>query len=138
MNRFARKYRIEIITVIVVVIGAIVVLDLTSIVTTANRIMVLVFGRLTPAAAIGLVLIVGTIVFIGWRLRVRFLRSSLWRISVCPRCGSPIQRVRRTWLDRVVSALVLPHARRYRCSNPACGWEGLRYSRRHDDRQASE
>jgi hypothetical protein len=132
MKRFTRKYRIEIIAVIVVVIGAILVLDLSPILTTANRIVVLVFGRLTPAAAIGLVLLVGALVFIGWRLRVRFLRSPVWRVSECPRCGSPIHRVRRTWLDRVASTLVLPHARRYRCSNSDCGWEGLRHSRRTD------
>ncbi len=135
MNRFTQKYRPEIVAVIVMIVGAILVLDLSPIVATVNRIVVLVFGRLTPTAAIGLELIVGAMAFIGWRLRVRFVRSPMWRASVCPRCGSPIHRVHRTWLDRVVSASVLLHARRYCCSNPRCRWEGLRHSRRQDDRQ---
>ncbi len=135
MNRFTQKFRAEIIAVVVIIVGAILVLDLSPIVATANRIVALVLGRLTPTAAIGLALIIGAMAFIGWRLRVRFLLSPMWRASVCPRCSSPIHRVHRTWLDRVVSASVLLHARRYRCSNPSCRWEGLRHGRRQDDRQ---
>jgi len=41
---------------------------------------------------------------------------------LCPRCGSPLIRVRRHFADRLLS-LFRP-VRRYRCHKPACLWEG--------------
>ena len=126
------KFRIEIIAVIVVVVGAILLFDLTPIARTVDRIVVSIFGRLTPAAVIGPALIAGAGLFIGRRLRVRFLRSTYWHVSVCPRCGGPLHRVHRSWLDRITTNTLLPRARRYRCSNADCRWEGLRRSQRRD------
>jgi hypothetical protein len=40
----------------------------------------------------------------------------------CPRCRSVAYRVRRRWIDRLTS-LFRP-ARRYRCQEFRCGWEG--------------
>ncbi len=43
---------------------------------------------------------------------------------LCPRCGQPVRRTHRRFLDRVAS-LVVP-LRRFKCRN--CGWNGLRIS----------
>jgi len=40
----------------------------------------------------------------------------------CPRCGDDAVRVPRRFVDRVISLFGQVH--RYRCDNPACGWEG--------------
>jgi hypothetical protein len=42
--------------------------------------------------------------------------------AACPRCGGTVQRIRRRWIDRVLS--VFARLRRYRCHSPLCGWEG--------------
>jgi hypothetical protein len=41
----------------------------------------------------------------------------------CPGCGGPLERVHRHPLDRFLSAFRSLH--RYRCCDPACGWEGV-------------
>lgn len=41
----------------------------------------------------------------------------------CPACGSVLEREHRHMLDRWVSLFQTVH--RYRCTNPACDWEGL-------------
>lgn len=40
----------------------------------------------------------------------------------CPVCGSPIKRIHRRPIDRLLSLFFPFH--RYRCHNSACGWEG--------------
>lgn len=40
----------------------------------------------------------------------------------CPRCGSPLMRVHRRSVDRVLS--VIWKVERYRCYNFQCQWEG--------------
>lgn len=45
----------------------------------------------------------------------------------CPRCGGELHRVHRIPADKLLSRIV--HVHRYRCTNPRCGWQGLR--RRH-------
>lgn len=40
----------------------------------------------------------------------------------CPRCQAVAYRVRRRWIDRLIS-LFRP-VRRYRCQEFRCGWEG--------------
>ena len=50
---------------------------------------------------------------------------------VCPRCNGPVYRVRRRFVDRLIS-LVVP-VRRYHCHSmdPMCDWEGnLRVKKR--------
>ncbi|MDE2371113.1 MAG: hypothetical protein KGN16_19240 [Burkholderiales bacterium] len=41
----------------------------------------------------------------------------------CPSCGLPLKRLHRHPLDRWISVFRSVH--RYRCSDPACGWEGV-------------
>ncbi len=135
MRKGEHNYRVELIAAIVVVVGLLLLLDWTPIMTMVDQVIVAIARQLTTAMLIGLVLIVGASVFIGWRIRVRFLRSPYWRATMCPRCGNPIHRVHRNLLDKVVGKLFLPHARRYRCEKPECGWTGLRHSRRHHTAQ---
>jgi hypothetical protein len=42
----------------------------------------------------------------------------------CPRCGCALRRIRRRWIDRVISRFVLVW--RYACLTPGCYWVGNR------------
>jgi hypothetical protein len=42
---------------------------------------------------------------------------------VCPECRGHLQRVSRSFLDRLLGLLV--RSRRYRCVQAGCGWGGL-------------
>jgi hypothetical protein len=42
---------------------------------------------------------------------------------VCPECRGHLQRVSRSFLDRLIGLVV--SSRRYRCVHPGCGWAGL-------------
>jgi len=77
----------------------------------------------------GIAILAGGIVLL--RIRYRFRKSHRWVGDDCPICGTPMVRIHRTPLDRVISRLLLPHARRYLCKNPDCRWSGLRYGRPH-------
>ena len=41
---------------------------------------------------------------------------------LCPVCGGPTRRIRRTPIDRVVS--VIFKVWRFRCASAVCSWEG--------------
>ena len=48
-------------------------------------------------------------------------------IPVCPECHSGLNRVRRRFIDRLLSLVYPVH--RYRCRSFDCNWEGnLRYT----------
>jgi len=136
MSKGTRNYRVEFIALGVLVVGVVLLLDWTPVITLVDGVIVGMAQRLTPIMLIGLGLVIGAGTFIGWRGRVRFLSSPHWRATACPRCGSPIHRVHRNVVDKAVSKLFLPHARRYRCEKPECGWTGLRHSRRHGTRES--
>jgi hypothetical protein len=135
MSKSKRTYRVEFIALGVLVVGMVLLLDWTPIVTVVDRVIVGVAQQLTLPTLIGIVLVAGAGAFIGWRGRVRFLSSPYWRATTCPRCDSPIHRVHRSLLDKAAGKVFLPHARRYRCEKPNCGWTGLRHSRRHGNEQ---
>jgi len=40
----------------------------------------------------------------------------------CPRCYGSVMRVRRRYIDRLISVVVPVH--RYHCISPSCGWTG--------------
>lgn len=82
---------------------------------------------LSDMTGIILLILAGGVVL--WRARVRFLNSAAWKATTCPRCGLPVVRARRNTTDRLVGGFILPHSRRYRCSNKQCGWSGLRHHR---------
>jgi len=87
---------------------------------------------------IGWVMILLAGVFLYSRIRYRYRRNPNLSATVCPKCESPIKRTHRSWFDRLLSKSIKPHARRYQCTNPECGWSGLRHQRyrleqRHTD-----
>lgn len=131
MSKSKHTYRIELIALGVLALGAVLLIDWAPVVAVIDRVIVGVAQQLTLSMLIGAVLMVGAGSFIGWRARARFLSSPYWRASACPRCGGPIHRVHRGLLDKAASKVFLPHARRYRCEKPECNWTGLRHSRRH-------
>ncbi|MGC8763478.1 MAG: hypothetical protein ACP5VN_07590 [Acidobacteriota bacterium] len=47
----------------------------------------------------------------------------LWPERPGPRCGAPLRRVRRSTAERL-AGLWVP-SQKFRCTAPACGWEGL-------------
>jgi hypothetical protein len=52
-------------------------------------------------------------------------RSKIQPGEVCPKCGGDkFHRVRRHTADRILGIGL--SARRYRCANSNCGWEGVR------------
>ena len=78
---------------------------------------------------VGLLVIFFVMAFLLWRVRGRFEKSNRWMADVCPRCGSGLHRIHRTSFDHFLSQTLLPDARRYRCANYECVWEGLRRRR---------
>jgi hypothetical protein len=69
--------------------------------------------------------------YLIWRIRYRFTHTESLQATVCPRCGGELHRIHRSWLDRFLSATLLPTARRYQCANKDCRWEGLRRRKHH-------
>ena len=55
---------------------------------------------------------------------------------ICPRCGGELERVRRRFVDRVIS--VLWAVRRYRCRNVLCVWEGNLHQKRGEQKHGAE
>jgi hypothetical protein len=71
------------------------------------------------------------IVAVGLILMTFLLRKRLrWTADTCPKCGAEINRAHRRKVDYAVGILV-PHLRRYSCSNPACHWRGNLWGRPH-------
>lgn len=83
----------------------------------------------SPIQILAWAVIIGAITWLVRRIRYRFRHSLHFAATVCPVCESPIRRTHRSMLDRLLSKTILPEARRYSCSNPQCGWSGLRHHR---------
>lgn len=145
MRRDIGNYRLEIIVatlallgVVLVVVGASLqdtlvngaqnlVSDSTSAVQTFGQRLDGFLASRSAFDLIGIVLIVGAVIFLLWRVRYRVVHSTRWTAKACPACGGELTRVPRHALDRI-AAVFLP-VRRYACNNPTCGWQGLRISR---------
>ncbi len=91
-------------------------------------------SRHTTSDLIGMALIAGALIFIGWRTRYHFLHSDRFTKHACPRCGGPIVRVHRTSFDRLMGRVLFLPLFRFRCRNRACGWSGRRYGEHHRHR----
>ncbi len=83
-----------------------------------------------------LVLMVGTI--LAWRACRRFTRSERYLGDQCPKCGSPLKRVRRVRRDRLLSKILLIPLHRYCCADSVCGWIGLKKPGRHQKNREEE
>lgn len=75
---------------------------------------------LSLIAKVGAALLI--LILILWRLFWRFRTIESFTSTVCPRCGYPLSRIKRTNWQRKVSR-VLP-LRRFHCKK--CRWTGVR------------
>ena len=121
----------ELIALVIVVSGIFLLSDFRPILAALRSGFSVVADRGSAAFWLGLILIGGGLLFLGYRLRVRFLRSAYWHATTCPRCGSSLHMIHRRWYDRFFGRVFLPHARRYRCANATCRWTGLRHVIHH-------
>lgn len=142
-----RKYRFELIWLIVVGLGLFLLFERMSIReslsawfnATAARLLGglqqldgnldVLIERVSFSDVFGVLLIAGAVVAILLRLRWRLLSDPKLTTAACPKCGGPVHRVHRTTSDHLISAFV--PVRRYRCSNDACRWRGLRVGKHH-------
>ena len=150
MKKFIKEYWIELIAVLIASLGIYVLIFKPRVAINVqyliswldglfNHVKILVTLYLTQHILdlFSVLFVFLGIVFIIWRFRVRLLHSKHWNASVCPRCGSRLNRKHRSRLDHLLSHTLLPDARRYRCPNPDCGWTGLR-SHKFPDRLKKE
>ena len=127
MSHSPKSRRFEILALAIVVVGILLLVDFSPILNVLRASVGDITSRFSPAVWLGLILIAGGLLLLGYLLRVRFLRSAYWRSTTCPRCGERLHMIHRRWYDRLLSKTVLPHARRYRCDNATCRWTGLRH-----------
>lgn len=155
MKRFIKEYTIELIAAAAILLGFFLMIDgpvrnkMINAVTQAMRGSLAFIDRsltgvgsrlagLTGIDALGILMVLLAALFIYWRIRYRFETGKRWQIDFCPSCSGPVMRVHRTWWDKVLGATLFPEARRYRCMDPACGWNGLlkrhilHHRRRHE------
>lgn len=156
MRKFLKEFRVELIALLVAALGVFLLVEPFSIRLTVLRwlsqsvewlktagggalgTVIQYIQRLTISDFLGWALVIFAAVFVAWRLRVRFRKAFLWKADACPLCGSHLRRIHRRRFDRMMVLLLLPHAHRYLCSDPQCGWSGLRYGkpsegRHHED-----
>ena len=144
MNKTLKEYRVEIIALLIALLGVLLLVGQFEIRQTVLGFFyrlkdsLVEFARGVDAAItnyinsfslsdmLGWLLIFATLAFIAWRVRYRFLRSKYWNASACPRCNSKLRRSHRTTFERQVTKFLLPHGRRYSCTNEQCNWSGLR------------
>ncbi len=147
MKKFIKEYTVELIAGVVILFGIFlmaegipirdtIVIALTQVLEAILFVLKQLFSGLgtwfvglTGSDAMGILIVLGAIAFIVWRIRYRFLNDKRWEIDFCPKCHGPVMRVHRSVWDRVLGFTFLPEARRYRCMDANCGWNGL--LRRH-------
>ena len=82
------------------------------------------FANITASDAIGITLVVGSMIPILVRVRQKMMSSEKLKSRRCPLCGARMDRVPRKFYDRFFN-LFIPF-RRYTCSDNMCKWSGLR------------
>lgn len=148
MRKFIKEYRVELIALLLVLLGVFLLVEQFNIrltvresieqlityvpqfLTSSQEVFLSYLSRFTLSDLLGWVLIISTTIFVAWRFRYRFLRSSTWRSTTCPKCGSPLNRIPRKRIHYLLGKTVLPHGRYYQCSNKDCSWTGLRHRHR--------
>jgi DNA-directed RNA polymerase subunit RPC12/RpoP len=149
MKKFFKEFRNEIVVITLMVIGIVLLGADIGMRKTIRRSALGAFRQVGPAIneafnslveyvltlsifdIIGWVVVIVAVVYIYGRIRYRFRHNPRWEATVCPRCGSRIQRKHRSTIDRLLSKTLMPSSRRYRCTNPECSWTGLRLQRYH-------
>ena len=149
MKKLLKEYRVEIIALLAIALAVFLLVEPFDIRESfmawvsrladqakvfSDKIVALII-RVPLSDWIGSILLLATLVFVAWRMRYRFLKSNSWRGTTCPKCGSSLVRVHRSRFERLLSRIVLPHGRRYKCSNSECNWSGLRHRISHTHRE---
>ncbi len=144
MKRFWKEYQVEVTVLALVVLGVILLVgpfgikDLLRGAASGSSSMIKDFFQsvldrlfwfviyLTVWDAVGVLLIVGPILYLFYRIRHRYLTSAEASSRICPQCGSSLERVHRSLFDRLLGKTLMPKSRRYRCTSQSCKWSGLR------------
>lgn len=90
--------------------------------------------QLTLAKLAGFLLLVAVAALLAWQMRTRLAQSPRLLATACPTCGGDLHRIHRSSLDRLAGRLSGLPLRRYRCTDRACGWQGLLRRREHQRR----
>ena len=143
---FLKKYRIEILIVVGLILAIFLLFEQTNIRGMLlgwaivagnlglNLVVRLVNGLVSLRSHFGLSeliaipMLIGVVVLLIWRIRWRLRNTPALVDAHCPRCGGGLQRVHRHSIDRAISIFV--PVRRYRCANRDCDWSGVRVSTR--------
>jgi hypothetical protein len=151
MKNLIEEYRLEFVGAIIALVGIFLVsqhgrveillkqgfLQLVNDLNMLNQVLMTDLPRylraLPVSTVIGWLLVLLAVPFVVYRVRYRFTTSEQWQAEDCPRCGSGLRRTHRNSLDRFLSYTLMPSARRYRCKNTDCHWNGLRRRRQHQD-----
>ena len=149
MKKFLKEFRNEIIVIILLVIGTVLLGANIGVGWAVRTSVTGVTRQVGPAISrafnnfinyiislsiidiVGWALVILAVAYIYGRIRYRFRHNPHWEATVCPRCESPIKRVHRNMIDRLLGKTFMPSCRRYRCTNPECRWTGLRQQRYH-------
>ncbi len=144
MKKFLKNNWVELVALLAVILGAILVVERALIRTWYQTALALpikgigsalsqffqqiftYLSQLSTSELIGYSLVFFSLFFVLFRIRYRFLTSAYYREPTCPRCGSDLHRIHRSTLDRLLSKVLFPHARRYLCKKNECGWTGLK------------
>jgi hypothetical protein len=147
VKQFIKEYKIEIMASLIGLFGLFLLVERVNLRDTIVSIMrgtsstiakagnwilegiVRYFSDISVSDMLGWLIILLVLAFVVWRVRYRFVQSDRWSADACPVCGADLHRIHRNGLDRILSKTLLPEARRYRCTNPDCGWHGLRQRR---------
>ncbi len=140
MKKFLKEYWIEVIGAVVILLGAFLIAiepqNLRGGLQKAGGFFKAVFHEIAALVGrsanhmnaydiFGGILVILAVAFIVWRVRYRFETSPRFGRVTCPKCSAALERVHRTWWDRLMGRSLFPHSRRFRCSNPDCGWTSL-------------
>jgi predicted RNA-binding Zn-ribbon protein involved in translation (DUF1610 family) len=150
LNKIIKEYRIELLALCIAILGIFLIIAEKSqirkiifgVLSLLNALVKNLFQVVIPGITnyfsvfsltdiVGWILILCTTAFVIWRIRYRYSTAERFRATVCPRCGSSLQRIHRRPIDHFLSWILLPQARRYRCEDKECGWTGLRRRGRH-------
>ena len=136
MKGILKEYWVEIVALLVGIIGVgMVVFDIGAVKVAINGLAGFAKQIVSGISSLlmnfslndlfGLLVALAALAFIYWRVRYRVKKMKRWTAYNCPKCGGELHRVHRSTWDRIVSVILLPHARRYRCENSDCGWNSL-------------
>ncbi|MCU0489917.1 MAG: hypothetical protein MUE67_13340, partial [Anaerolineales bacterium] len=126
MKKFFRNNWVELTALLAVILGAFLVIERAlirrwfqnSMAFTLKEVgsglgqfvkqIVTYLGQLTVTELIGYFLVFLSLLFVLFRIRYRFLTSDFYREPTCPRCGSDLNRIHRSGLDRFLSKTFFP------------------------------